>query len=59
MRGGYITSFDAENDFVFNSHILAELRKKLKSKTRLKSASTHKEATFGEIKGTKSKYNRF
>ena len=27
MRGGFSTRFDAENDFVLNSHILAELRK--------------------------------
>ena len=27
MIGGYITSFDAENDFILNSHILAKLRK--------------------------------
>ena len=47
--GGFSTSFDAENDFVLNSHILAELRKKLKSKMRLKTASTHKEATYGEM----------
>ena len=49
MRGGYSTSFDAENDFVLNSHILAELRKELKGKMRLKTASTHKEATYGEM----------
>ena len=30
VRGGYSTSFDAENDFVLNFHILAELRKELK-----------------------------
>ena len=49
MRGGYSTSFDAENDFIINSHILAELRKELKSKMRLTTASTHKEATCGEM----------
>ena len=51
MRGGYSISFNAENDFVLNSHILSELWKELKSKMRLKtaSASTHKEATYGEI----------
>ena len=30
-------------------HILGELRKELNSKMRLKTASTHKEATYGEI----------
>ena len=49
MRGGYSTSFDAENDFVLNSHILAKLLKELKGKMRLKTASTHKEATYGEM----------
>ena len=50
MRGGYSTSFDAKNDFVLNFHSLAaELRKELKSKMRLKTASTHKESTYGEI----------
>ena len=47
MRGRYSTSFDAENDFVLNSHILAELRKELKSKMRLKTASAHKGDTYG------------
>ena len=49
MRGGYSTSFDAENDFVLDSLILAELRKELKSKMSLKTASTHKEAIYGEM----------
>ena len=43
LRGGYCTGSDAWNDFVFNSHSLAELRKELKSKRRLKTASTLKE----------------
>ena len=30
MKGEYSTSFDAENDFVLNSHILPELRKEIK-----------------------------
>ena len=30
-------------------YILGELRKELKSKMRLKTASTHKEATYGEM----------
>ena len=42
MIGGYSTSFDAENGFVLNSHILAELRKELKSKMKLKTASTQR-----------------
>ena len=42
MSGGYSTSFDAENDVVLNSHILAEFRKELKSKMRFKTASTYK-----------------
>ena len=29
MRGGYSTSFDAENYFLLNFHILAKLRKEL------------------------------
>ena len=49
MRGAYSTSFDSENDFDIDSHILAELRKQLKSKMRLKTASTNKEATYGEM----------
>ena len=49
LPAGYSTSFDAENDFIFNSYILAELRKELKSKMRLKTASTHKGATYGEM----------
>ena len=49
MRGGCSTSFDAENDFVLNSHILAELRKEFKNKMRLTTASTHKEATYEEM----------
>ena len=43
LRGGYCTGSNAWNDFVFNSHILAELRKELKIKKRLKTASTLKE----------------
>ena len=43
LRGGYCTGSHAWNDFIFNSHILAELRKELKSKMRLKTASTLKE----------------
>ena len=46
MRGRYSTSFEAENDFVLNSHISAGLRKELKSKMRFKTASTHKETTY-------------
>ena len=42
MRGGESTSFDAENDYVLNSHILAEPRKEFKSIMRLKAASRHK-----------------
>ena len=45
MRGGHSTIFDAGNDFFLNSHILAEPRKELNSKMRLKTASTHEEAT--------------
>ena len=45
MRGEYSTSFDAENYFALNSHILAEFRQELKSKMGLKTASTHKETT--------------
>ena len=37
MRG-YGSSFDAENDFVLISHTLAELRKELKRKMRLRTA---------------------
>ena len=48
MRG-YSTGFDAENDFLINSDILAELREELKSKIRLKTPSTHKKVTYGEI----------
>ena len=48
MRG-YSTSFDAGNDFVLISHILAELRKELKSKMKLKIASVDKEATYGKM----------
>ena len=64
MRGGYSTSFDAENDIVLNSLILAELRKELESKMRLETASTHKEVTYREIQRhmclyAKSKYNHF
>ena len=44
MRGGCSSSFDTENDFLLNSHILAKLRKDLKSKMRLKTASAHEEA---------------
>ena len=50
MRGRYSTSFDAENDFVLNSHVLDDRQKELKSEMRLKTASTHKDATYGEIK---------
>ena len=46
MRGRYSTSFEAENDFVLNSHISAGLRKELKSKMRFKTASKHKETTY-------------
>ena len=59
MRGGYSTSFDAENDFALNSLILAELRKELESKMRLETASTHKKPFTEKCKGTKSKYNHF
>ena len=41
---GYSASFGAENDFVLISHILPELRKGLKNKKRLKTASPDKEA---------------
>ena len=43
MRGGYSTSFDAENYFLLNFHILAKLRKELKNKMNLKTDSNHKE----------------
>ena len=59
MRGGYSASFDAENDFVLNSHILAELQKELKCKMRLKTASTHKEATYEEMQKHEERYNYF
>ena len=45
----YSTTFGAENYFLISSDILAELRKELKSKIRLKTASTHKQGTYGEI----------
>ena len=45
MRGGCKISFDAENYFVLNFPILAELQKEFKSKMRLKTALTHKEST--------------
>ena len=45
MQGGCKISFDAENYYVLNFHILAELQKELKSKMRLKTVSTHKEST--------------
>ena len=54
MIGGYSTSFDAENDFVLKSHILAELRKELKSKMKLKTASTHKETTRRNAKARRA-----
>ena len=57
MRGGHSTSFDAENDFFLNSHILAEPRKELKSKMRLKTASTHEEATQGEMERHEYRWN--
>ena len=53
MRGAYSTSFNAENGFVLKSLILTELRKELKSKMRLKTASKHKEATYGEMQRLK------
>ena len=59
MRGGYSASFDAENDFVLNSHILAELQKELKSKIRLKTASAHKQTTYGEMQRHEGQYNYF
>ena len=34
IRGQYSTSFDAENDFVLNSHIIAEHQNKLNSNMR-------------------------
>ena len=37
--------FHAENDFALISHILAELRRELKSKMRLKTSSADKEVT--------------
>ena len=46
---GFSTIFDLENVFVINSHILAELRKKLKNKMILGTTSTHKEATYEEM----------
>ena len=48
-REGFSTIFDLENVFVINSHILAELRKKLKNKMILGTTSTHKEATYEEM----------
>ena len=53
MRRGYGTNIDAQNDFVLKSHILAKLPKELKSIMRLKSASTRKEATYGEMERPK------
>ena len=50
MRGRYSTSFDAGNDFVLNSLILAELRKELESKMRLETASTHKKPLLEKYK---------
>ena len=43
MRGGQSTSIDAENDFILNSHVLAELKNKINSKTD----PNHKELTTG------------
>ena len=48
-REVFSTIFDLENVFVINSHILAELRKKLKNKMILGTTSTHKEATYEEM----------
>ena len=48
MRG-HGSSFDAENDFVLISHTLAELRKELKRKMRLRTAWTDKESIYGEM----------
>ena len=59
MRGRYSASFDAENDFVLNPHILAELQKELKSKMRLKTASTHKQTTYGEMQRHEEQSNYF
>lgn len=47
-REVFSTIFDLENVFIINSHILAELRKKLKNKMILGTTSTHKEATYGK-----------
>ena len=41
MREGYSTSYDAESNFDLKSHIIAELRKELKNKMTLKTASIH------------------
>ena len=59
MRERHSTRFDAENNFVLSSYILAELRKELKSEMRLKTASRHKEPITEKRKGMKSKYNHF
>ena len=42
MNRGYSTSFDAENDFIVDSHILAKLRKEFKNKMNFKTDSNFK-----------------
>ena len=51
MRGGQSTSIDAENDFILNSHMLAELKNKINSKTD----PNHKKLTTGCLKNKKNK----
>ena len=50
MNRGYSTSFDAENDFIVDSHILAKLRKEFKNKMNFKTDSNFKKSTPSEIR---------
>ena len=45
LRGGYSTSFEANDAFVKTSHLMAKIRSKLKEKLSVLSSSVHKEVT--------------
>ena len=45
MRGGYSTSFEANDAFIKTSHLMAKIRGKLKEKLNVLSSTVHKEVT--------------
>ena len=50
MQGGYSTSVETVDDFIFNSHALAKLWRALKNRMNVKTSSNHKKFSTGRKK---------